>query len=155
MSNPNLYKHTPPPKKLGKVSPLVYSLRTVAKDATPWQCQAHLTQALQFQTLTASACPTQPRNIVSVFCSFRTADIKTTLARTMNTQPIGSSVATIFRIPKSMDTSVTDPTFTYKCITRPVCMGPSCWTCPLRSGSYNSRKVTTRGPSLRAIQNCP
>lgn len=34
-------------------------------------------------------------------------------------------------------------------------MGPSCWTCPLRSGSHSSRKVTVRGPSPRAPQNCP
>lgn len=109
----NIY---PSPKKLGKVSSRVRKLGTAAKDAESFgSTQTHLTHALQFQTLTTSACLTQPRDILPMSCSCRTAGIKTTVPRTMNTQLIGSSMATTFCIPKSRDTSVTDPTLTYMC----------------------------------------
>lgn len=105
-----------PPNKPGKVSSLVRKLNTAAKDAKSFgSTQTHLTHALQFQTLTTSACLTQPRNNLSIFCSCRTTGIKTTVPRTMNNQLTGSSMATTFGIPRSKDTSVTDPTLIYMC----------------------------------------
>lgn len=53
----NIY--IPPPKKLGKVSSQVRKLGTAAKDAESFgSAQTHLTHALQFQTLSTSACLT-------------------------------------------------------------------------------------------------